>query len=148
MATDITLDDGNGNQISLRADVVKVGASDLVLDSTSRRVGPQQGLRRALVHDQGDGLTVNFNGDYPGGITLNHVAVITPKPTTAATPKLVVKGGIEFEMEEVHISGRPIPRGGTGPITRVVVDLQTVIENLNRTISDLQARVATLEAKT
>ena len=148
MATDITLDDGNGNEISLRADVVKVAGSDLVLDSASRRGGSQLGLRRALVHDQGDGLTVNFNGDYPGGITLNHVAVITPKPATSATPKLVVKGGIEFEMEEVHVSGRPFLKGGTGPITRVLVDLQTIIEGLNRTVNDLQARIATLESKT
>ena len=27
------------------------------------------------MHDQSDGLTVNFNGDYPGGVRLNNVSL-------------------------------------------------------------------------
>ena len=32
-----------------------------------------RGFRRALVHDESDGLTINFNNDYPGGVTVGGV---------------------------------------------------------------------------
>ena len=34
---------------------------------------PLKTRRRALVHDTTDGLTVNFNRDYPGGVTIRGV---------------------------------------------------------------------------
>jgi hypothetical protein len=33
-------------------------------------IGNRFGQRRALMHDSGDGLTVNVNADYPGGVTI------------------------------------------------------------------------------
>lgn len=73
MATDVKLDQEDGNFLHLEARVVKAVGSDFMLDSPERRKGANP-FRRALVHDQGDGLTVNFAGDYPGGVTLNGVA--------------------------------------------------------------------------
>ncbi len=44
---------------------------DIKLDSADRRRG--SGHRRALVHDHQDGLTINYNGDYPGGVTIKGI---------------------------------------------------------------------------
>jgi hypothetical protein len=43
---------------------------DLHLDHAARR-SANGGYRRALVHDQQDGLTLNWARDYPGGVTIN-----------------------------------------------------------------------------
>lgn len=71
MATDIKLDEIDGDGIVLESAIVRMTASDLILDSPARRSGG--GLRRAIVHDGQDGLTINFNGDYPGGVTIGGV---------------------------------------------------------------------------
>lgn len=42
---------------------------DLHLDNDARR-STAAGNRRALVHDFGDGLTINWAEDYPGGVTI------------------------------------------------------------------------------
>jgi hypothetical protein len=69
MPTDIKLDEGDGNWMRLECAVVMITASDFMLDSPGRK--HSAGHRRALVHDQQDGLTINFNGDYPGGVTVD-----------------------------------------------------------------------------
>lgn len=43
--------------------------TDLMIDNSARRTS-NTGERRALVHDFTDGLTVNWAGDYPGGVTI------------------------------------------------------------------------------
>jgi hypothetical protein len=67
--TDLLLDDVDGTFLTLTARVVKHAASDFMLDSVDRRRGGAE-FRRALVHDETDGLTLNFAGDYPGGVTI------------------------------------------------------------------------------
>jgi hypothetical protein len=62
-------DDGDG--------WVKVAAGDLNVDSPKRRGTATGQYRRALVHDPGDGLTLNWGNDYTGGVTLNGVRTIT-----------------------------------------------------------------------
>lgn len=42
---------------------------DVLIDNASRRSSPS-GNRRAIVHDFNDGLTLNWAGDYPGGVTI------------------------------------------------------------------------------
>jgi hypothetical protein len=70
MSTDIKLDNGqNQDWVTIEAAALQVQASDVVLDQPTRRIN-HSGFRRALVHDFGDGLTMNFNGDYPGGVTI------------------------------------------------------------------------------
>ena len=70
MSTDIKIDDGESQDwVTVQANVLHVQASDVIVDQPARRVN-QSGFRRALVHDQRDGLTINFNGDYPGGVAI------------------------------------------------------------------------------
>lgn len=75
--TDILLDDRDGTYITLDSRVLKSKASDLLLDCPQRHRPDRPGMRRALVHDQRDGLTINFNRDYPGGVTINDVVELT-----------------------------------------------------------------------
>ena len=66
MDADIKLD---GSVVRLEGDRVAVTAPDLEVNSPARRTGAGHStLRRALVHDGRDGLTINFGGDYPGGV--------------------------------------------------------------------------------
>jgi|LakMenEpi03Aug12_release.lakeMendotaPanAssembly.Ray.scaffolds.fasta_scaffold01730_27 hypothetical protein len=57
------------SDVKLLLGQVKVEALDLCLDSQDRRKNNTQ-HRRALVHDFDDGLTLNWNRDYPGGVTI------------------------------------------------------------------------------
>jgi len=147
MATDVRLDEGSdGSFIVLEGRVVKAAGSDFMLDSPERRIGSKP-FRRALVHDQADGLTINFANDYQGGVTLNAVREISPHrvPQGASlhpTPTLVVRGGIEFE---VHTS--LILVGGGGGVEVTTLSLIGELTKLQDQISALQAKVAALEAK-
>jgi len=78
---DLRTDDEEGARMSdvwLESDAVVVSgavlrceAADLNLDDSERRSDRNRNVpRRAVVHDPKDGLTLNWNGDYPGGITL------------------------------------------------------------------------------
>ena len=69
MAIDVRLDEVDGSFIVLDGRVVKAASSDFMLDAPGHRKAPNP-FRRALVHDQSDGLTINFSGDYPGGVTV------------------------------------------------------------------------------
>ena len=145
MATDIVMDAENGQTLALQAQILHTTASDIVIDSPGRRTNTH-GLRRALVHDVSDGLTINFNGDYPGGLSLYKVSVITPKGSSAPKPRhlpfptvpvLEIHGGVSFQM------GMASPSGGTIQ----AVDLGQVISDLNSQILALTDRIAKLEAK-
>lgn len=67
------------SDVKLHGEQVRVEAWDLVLDADDRRKAPG-GERRALVHDPRDGLTLNWAHDYPGGVNLNGVRLITKDP--------------------------------------------------------------------
>lgn len=56
-----------GSDLKLFPGQVKVEAWDLCIDSKDRRKNDSP-HRRALVHDFDDGLTLNWGGDYPGGV--------------------------------------------------------------------------------
>lgn len=66
MSADIVLEE---ERIRLEGGVVEMTAHDLELDASARR-STSSGKRRALVHDPNDGLTLNWAGDYPGGVTI------------------------------------------------------------------------------
>ena len=70
MATDIKLDQGDGSWLLFEGSVLKTTAADFMLDSAGRRHPGGPAYRRALVHDFQDGLTINYNGDYRGGVTV------------------------------------------------------------------------------
>jgi hypothetical protein len=131
---------GTFDQIEVTCSNLNVHGSDLTLDSPARRKPGGPRFRRALVHDESDGLTINFNTDYPGGVSV--------------AGALVVRGGLSFEMVEKGKSGTALPPTPEIPfphfpevIFRTQVDLQEVLLGLRGEIADLKARVAKLEAR-
>lgn len=142
MATDVILDDDSG-EVTVECENLRVRGHDLLLDAPARRRPGGTGFRRALVHDQNDGLTINFSGDYPGGVTVHGalaLAAITPLSRNAtdrptALSHLVVHGGITYETAGTTVSGRPAP---------ATVSVGDQIEELHRKIDQLTARVAAL----
>jgi len=116
MATDIKLDQGGGNWLVLEGSVLKTTASDLMLDSPGRRRGGPSPHRRALVHDAQDGLTINFAGDYPGGVTV--------------TGNLAVTGDLKL--------------AGTA-LSATIASLQSALAAVQGTIGVLGDRLETLE---
>jgi hypothetical protein len=86
MPTDIKLDQVDGNWLLAEGNVLKTTATDFMLDAPSRRRPGGSAHRRALVHDAGDGLTINFAGDYRGGVTVVGDLAVTGDVRTAAIP--------------------------------------------------------------
>jgi hypothetical protein len=68
MATDIKLEE---QEVIVEGSGLRVTCLDLMLDHPARRRSSTPEFRRALVHDSNDGLTLNFNNDYPGGVTIH-----------------------------------------------------------------------------
>ena len=73
----VTVNGGNGG-INLNGTVavdriagahLRIDHHDVHLDNPDRRLNGS-GDRRAFVHDYNDGLTLNWAGDYPGGVTI------------------------------------------------------------------------------
>ncbi|MDH4369640.1 MAG: hypothetical protein OEV99_07310 [Nitrospira sp.] len=166
MATDVKLDEIDGTYLLLEARVVKSVASDFMLDSPERNKGINP-HRRALVHDQSDGLTINYNGDYPGGVRINQVAELTPLGRVKMGPSSTIKmGGMKrIEGEQVIIDTEKmtiketiaiphlVVRGGISFETygeknaRVTFSLGEVLASLKEQISELNTKVAALEKK-
>jgi hypothetical protein len=123
MPTDIKLDQNGGNWLVADAAVLKTTASDLMLDAPGRRIGGGP-HRRALVHDQADGLTLNFNGDYPGGITAAGAVKVTGRLTAGAG--LEVTGGLV-------VDGHPVTRSLEGQLDQAeqrIASLERIVEAL------------------
>ena len=67
----------NDTDVKLLPGQVKVEAWDLCLDSPDRRIpAGTSPYRRALVHNQNDGLTINYGNDYPNGVQINGKTLI------------------------------------------------------------------------
>ena len=67
----------NVNEVSPKNNQLKIRGSYLYLDSFSRRPGTKETEdRRALVHDDNDKLTINYNADYKGGVQILGPTVI------------------------------------------------------------------------
>ena len=126
--TDIVFD--NAEQVTVLCDNLNVRGHDLLLDSASRRRPKGPTFRRALVHDQSDGLTVNFGGDYPGGVTINGVR------------SLDVTGDLRFVVSHKD----EILLGGGNPADEHVT-LSEVVKALRKEIAVLKAQVAKLGGK-
>jgi hypothetical protein len=116
MPTDIKLDQQGGNWLILEGSVLKTTAADLMLDSPARRRGGTSPHRRALVHDAQDGLTINFAGDYPGGVTV--------------TGNLAVTGDLAL--------------AGTA-LSATIASLQAALASIQRTVGEAGPRLDALE---
>jgi hypothetical protein len=119
--SDIIFD--TSEQITVLCENLKVQGHDLLLDSPTRRKPGSTGFRRAFVHDQSDGLTINFNKDYPGGVT--------------------IAGDIHFTISHQH---ELLAVGGSHPPDESV-NLSDVIKTLRSEIAQLKAQVTQLAAK-
>jgi hypothetical protein len=133
--SDIVFD--NTEKLTALCDTLLVQGHDLLLDSPTRRKTGTSGFRRALVHDQNDGLTINFNGDYPGGVNIHGVTMLDVVGDLRLKIKAVVGG-------QTTVGHHTINLGHIGTETVVLSD---VIFELRKEIADLKAQVATLAAK-
>lgn len=113
-------------------------ATDLLLDHPGRRQKAEE-MRRALVHDFQDGLTINWDRDYPGGVTIQGEVKM---------PHKLAVNRIEFMMEEMQRI--ELPSGLPGPLipVRRSVELEHVIAELRTEINALKARLDKLEIPT
>src|SRR4051794_24648508 len=86
MATDVKLDAVDGNWIVTESFFLKHTGPDIHLDSKERRNGGSGPFRRALVHDPRDGLTINWDHDYTGGVTILDARVSLYPEGSSALP--------------------------------------------------------------
>ena len=75
---------------------LKLTGPDIFLDNQNRK-GINKGPRRALVHDESDKLTVNYNSDYTGGVEING--------------NLNLIGNLKQNGMDINLSGNPVPLG-------------------------------------
>lgn len=131
-------------EVQVQCENLNIAGHDVLLSSASRRLPGTTAMRRALVHDERDGLTLNFAGDYPAGVTVHGdlgLAAIQPlsrKPDDREDQPsyLLVRGGITYEVQGVSlIQGGP---------SRVQVSVGDEIEELHRLVKELAARVQAL----
>src|SRR3954447_17900509 len=105
---------GTFDQIEVTCSNLNVHGSDLTLDSPARRKPGGPRLRRALVHDESDGLTINFNGDYPGGV--------------AVSGQLALRGKVLLDLAELGHTAH-IPPIGQGSGT-VLIHNEVVLQDV------------------
>lgn len=67
-----------GDWVIIEGSTLKAETWDFNLDSASRRKKDSDPKipRRALVHDRNDGLTINYNKDYPGGVSIKGITQV------------------------------------------------------------------------
>ena len=74
----------NSNNVTV-AGRLSIGGSDVYLDCTERRDGATGSYRRALVHNSGDVLALNFASDYTGGVTIGGNTTVSGKLKSSNT---------------------------------------------------------------
>lgn len=86
---------------------VKMECYDLCVDcmDPDRKKTDPTGMRRALVHDFDDGLTINWANDYRGGVTVNAVKKITGY-AAAHRPfqGITIEGGMFINLNAVGLA--------------------------------------------
>lgn len=102
MATDIRLDEFDGDWVVVNSRVFKLTAIDFSIDSPERRSAGGGSLRRAIVHNAQDGLSINFGGDYPGGVTVEGDLRVTGRlllSSDATVGALDIIGQLQRELD-------------------------------------------------
>lgn len=104
---DLTLDGGTA---IIDGDFLEVQCTDIKLDAAARR-GSATGERRALVHGFNDELVINFNNDYPGGVTLSG---------EIGLPGKIKQDHVRLEATDLHLN-HPARRSTPGGERRALV---------------------------
>ena len=107
MPSDIRLRDetsGSDEWLVVEGAVLKATTSDVMVDSPARRSDGGGRFRRALVHDFDDGLTINFAGDYPGGVTINDAKVTLRHELQTQPDAELPRQGTVGELRLIHTS--------------------------------------------
>lgn len=114
MQSDIKLQD---NKLIFDSDYAVFHASDIVLDAPARHKG-RGTARRALVHDHEDGLTVNYGGDYPGGVKL--VGAVSVRGALDVEDSVTINGHLVAKLEQ-RPNGLHLLMGGGSDVNVVRV---------------------------
>ena len=93
----------NSNNVTV-AGRLSIGGSDVYLDCTERRDGATGSYRRALVHNSGDVLALNFASDYTGGVTIGGNTTVSGKlkSSNTKTSTSVSSGTVEHHGQRLH----------------------------------------------
>lgn len=144
------------SDIRLDGEGVVVLANDLMLDFTRRRSsGNTDGMRRALTHDDSDGLTLNWDRDYPGGVTIQgEVSVPGVLDVEDARSRRFVLQVRRALPEPQVTQAPPVLKGtpdrrtpGFKRPSRTEVDLETELHLLWGEVQRLRTRLSELEAQ-
>ncbi len=100
----------DGSTAIVEGNWLHVKCLDLKLDSSARR-SSNSGERRALVHGFNDELVINYNGDYPGGVTIRGEIHI---------PDKIKQGHLRCESHDLHLD-HPDRRTSTSGSRRAMV---------------------------
>jgi hypothetical protein len=145
MTSDIKLD---GDGVIVEGKWTRLEMPDLMLDSPWSRQN-QQGLRRALVHDAQDGLSINWNGDYPDGVKIRSRLQVKDYIRTRGIIIVPEESG-----EEVIPTPLPpgSPPGGSGcwemeGSLKCPFHLLSVLRDLYRRVIELRKEVEALKQK-
>lgn len=117
-----------GDQIRVegRRQVI-VEALDLCVDSPDRRSEHTTPDRRAIVHDQQDGLTINYDFDYPGGVKINGLKIVNAKGKHLTGPRTIhltilgntkIAGNLQVEGRvdgDLAVAGKILFHGRSDP---------------------------------
>lgn len=143
------------SDIRLVGEGVVVLANDLMLDFADRRGdGAAAGLRRALTHDHTDGLTLNWDRDYPGGVTILGTLTVPDRLSAghAETNRLVLHVRRALP-EPSRAESPPVLEGAPDRrkpdfkrLSRTEINLETELRLLWDEVLELRERVRDLEA--
>ena len=90
---------------------IKCTGTDFFLDNESRRNSQGGSYRRALVHNNNDVLTINYDSDYTGGVNIQgNVGIGTTSPSAklhieGENPELLIKGTSDSNNATLNIYG-------------------------------------------
>jgi hypothetical protein len=172
MPADVTLD---GETVEINGNFLEVRGHDLKLDSPRRRstrggVVDTSGERRALVHDFEDGLTLNWDQDYPAGVKIEgrtrtdslevaNALTVNRDASRLTDPSLTVLGKIVMildvdEFDDLPESARSVAHQlwrawySDGDVPLDPRSGRTVaIDGIAKLLADLVARVRVLEER-
>ena len=113
MSSDIKLDAEGDGWVTVESDVLKARSSDFMLDCGPRRRS-QEGYRRALVHNEDDGLTVNCDGDYPGDVLVDSAVTIQGNGVIRGDCRINGDARIDgaVRLTPIESEGGALPRKG------------------------------------